>query len=77
MALFQEIKDNEFQDLVKLGWLEEGTDLDAGKYCLSAKGLAAFTRLIEGSAAKDRVLTELKVAANVYKTPTEIKAYMG
>lgn len=77
MALFKEIKDNEFGDLVKLGWLEEGTVGDAGKFRLSAKGLAAFNRFMETNAAKDRVLTEFKVAANAYKTPDQIKAFMG
>lgn len=76
MALFQEIKDNEFNDLLKLGWLvEDGTT--AGSYKLSAKGLEAFNRLFEGASAKDRVLMQFKIKANAIATPDAIKGYMG
>jgi hypothetical protein len=77
MALTNELKDNEFFDLLKkLGWLEEGTVADVGKYRLSAKGLVAFTRFEEGLTAKDKVLTGLKLAANAYQTPAAIKVFM-
>ncbi len=77
MALFQEKRDNEFFDMIKLGWLEEGSGEDVGKYRLSAKGLEAFERFVKSSAAKDRVLTQLKVEGNAYKTADEVKGFMG
>lgn len=77
MALTNELKDNEFFDLAtKLKWLEQGTGADLGKYRLSAKGLEAFNRFEEAQAAKDKVLTNLKLTANVYTTVAAIKAFM-
>jgi hypothetical protein len=77
MALTNELKDNEFFDLAtKLKWLEQGTGVDVGKYRLSAKGLEAFNRFEEGQAAKDKVLTNLKLAANAYTTVAAIKTFM-
>jgi hypothetical protein len=75
--MFDSLRNDEFNDLLKLGWLEEGTVGDAGKYRLSAKGLAAYTRLLESVPAKDQVLVQLKVLANAYQTPAALKALMN
>jgi hypothetical protein len=69
-----EIKDNEFNDLVQKGWLVAGGT--GGTYKLSAKGLAEFDRLNRSLAAKAQVLIGLKLAANADTTTAAIKAFM-
>lgn len=73
---YNEIKDNEFNDLVAKGWLVEGTAADVGKFQLTAKGLEQFNRLNLNLDAKSQVLIGLKLAANVFTTPAAIKAFM-
>lgn len=71
---YNEIKDNEFNDLVQKGWLVAGGT--AGTYKLSAKGLDEYTRLNKSLAAKAQVLLGLKVAGNADTTTAAIKAFM-
>lgn len=74
MALFQEMKDNEFNDLIKNGWLVAG--VAAGTYKLSEAGLVAFSRLMETLPAKDRVLVEFTKVANAEQSVANVKGFM-
>lgn len=75
--MFDSLRDNEFNDLVKLGWIEEGTVGDAGKFKLSAKGLAEYDRLVESLAAKQQVLATFKTKANAFALKADVKKYMN
>jgi len=66
-------KQDEITNLKQLGIIEEGTDTDAGKYRLTAKGLKHYDRLVESVPAKDQVLMGFKADGNAYKTEAEIK----
>lgn len=72
--MFQEVRDNEFTDLVQKGWLVPGGV--AGTYKLSALGLEQFNRLNESLDAKAQVLIGLKLAANADTTTANIKNFM-
>jgi hypothetical protein len=74
MGLMQEVKDNEFNDLVQKGWLVAGGT--NGTYKLSAEGLNEYNRLVEGLHAKAQVLMGLKVAGNADTTIANIKNFM-
>lgn len=71
---YNEIKDNEFNDLVAKGWLVAGGT--GGTYKLSAKGLEQFARLNLGLSAKEQVLVGLKLANNADTTIANIKNFM-
>lgn len=72
--MFSELRDNEFNYLVKKGWLVQGGT--AGTYKLSATGLTEYDRLVESLDAKAQVLMALKVAGNVDTATAAIKAFM-
>jgi hypothetical protein len=71
-----EIKDNEFNDLVQKGWLVVGTGANAGLYQLTTKGLAEYDRLVRSLSGKAQVLVGLKLASNAFTAPATIKGFM-
>ena len=71
-----EVKDNEFNDLVQKGLLVQGTGADVGKYQLTAKGLAEFDRLNRSLSGKAQVLVGLKLAANALTPVATVKGFM-
>lgn len=64
--MFDEVRQNEIHYFKQMGWIEEGTDADAGKHRLTAKGLAEFDRELEAMTSKLKVMTKLKLAANAF-----------
>lgn len=71
--MFDSLRNDEYNDLVKLGYLEAG--VAAGTFKLSAKGLEAYNRLVESLPAKDQVLMAFNTD-NVEASVAAIKAYM-
>lgn len=72
--MFDSLRNDEYNDLVKLGWLEPG--VAGGTMKLSAKGLDAYARLVESLPAKDQVLLAFNTD-NTEALVADIKNFMN